>query len=226
MTNCHLIVEELESSATNPGMLPISLATSVFRGLRRTLEEASGAIDIGESGPIVEEECPVQKHAREPGQVSYDEVIGLPLDPKLVVDAIKEKMMVMRKLQVYHEVPVRYLDKSGLKASGTRWVYTKKGDAANPFVRERLVAQEIKRVSKLTPEDASSTVAASPSTGKLQGHARCVTGKRRAPAEGKVLGFYDIRRAHLHSPARCTIVMKARSFGQSHVWNEGCCTVL
>ena len=37
---------------------------------------------------------------------------------------------------------------------------------------------------------------------------RCVTGQRRAPAEEKVLGFYDIRRAHFHTPARRTIVIK------------------
>ena len=43
------------------------------------------------------------------------------LDPKLVADAIKEELMFMRKLQVYHEVPASYLDKSGLKAIGTRW---------------------------------------------------------------------------------------------------------
>ena len=106
MTNCHPIVEELESSSTNPGMLSNSFATSVLRGLRRTLEEVSGAIDSAEAGPTVEEECPVQKLAREPGQVSYNEVTGLPLDPKLVADVIKEELMFMCKLQVYHEVPV------------------------------------------------------------------------------------------------------------------------
>ena len=68
--------------------------------------------------------------------------------------------MFMRELQIYHEAPVSYLDKSGLKAIGTRWVYTNKGDAANPFIRARLVAQETMRVSELTPEDASSTCAA------------------------------------------------------------------
>ena len=44
----------------------------------------------------------------------------------------------------------------------TRWVCTNKGDTANPFIRARPVAQEIKRVSGLTPEDASSTFAATP----------------------------------------------------------------
>ena len=82
----------------------------------RTLEDVTGAIDSAEVGPTVEEECPVQKIAREPGQISYDEVTGLPLDPKLVADAIKEELTFMRNLQVYHEVPVSFLDKSGLKS--------------------------------------------------------------------------------------------------------------
>ena len=36
----------------------------------------------------------------------------------------------------------------------------------------------------------------------------CMTGKRRTSAEEKVLGFYHISRAHFHSPARRTIVIK------------------
>ena len=54
---------------TNPGTSPILFATSVLRGLRRTLEEVAGAIDSTESGPTVQEECPVQKLASELGQV-------------------------------------------------------------------------------------------------------------------------------------------------------------
>ena len=46
----------------------------------------------------------MQKLACEPGHVSYDEVTGLPLGPKLVTDAIKEELMFIRKLQVYHVV--------------------------------------------------------------------------------------------------------------------------
>ena len=34
--------------------------------------------------------------------------------------------MFIRKPQVYHEVLVSYLDTSGLKAIGTRWIYTNK----------------------------------------------------------------------------------------------------
>ena len=109
------------------------------------------------------------------------------------------------KLQVYREVPVSYLDKSLLKAIGTRWVYTNKGDAANPFIRARLLAQATK---KLTPEGASRKCAATPPLESLMFMlSRCMTGNRRAPAAVKVLGFYDISRAHVHSPARRTIVI-------------------
>ena len=79
MTNCHPIVEELAASGTNREMLPIAFATSL---LRRTLEEITGSIDGAEAGPTVEEQCLVQKLAREGGQMSFDEVIGLPRDPK------------------------------------------------------------------------------------------------------------------------------------------------
>ena len=131
----------------------------------------------------------MQKIAHEPAQISYDEVIGLPLDLKLVADAIKEE------LSSCHEGPVSYLDKSGLKVIGTRWVHTNKGDAANPFIRARLVAQETKRVSELTPEDASSKFAATPTLESLKVMlSGGMTGMRRALAEEKVR-FYDICRA-------------------------------
>ena len=41
MTHCHPIVEELESSSTNPGTSPILCVTSVLRCRRRTLEEVT-----------------------------------------------------------------------------------------------------------------------------------------------------------------------------------------
>ena len=170
-TNCHLIVEELGAGGTITEMLPIAFATSVLRGLRRTQEEVTSAVDNVEAGPTVQEECPVQKNARESAHVSYDEATVLPLDSKMVADATKEELMFMRKLQVHHEVLVSYLNKSGLKTIGTRWVYTKQCDAANPFIRARLVAQESKKVSELTPEDASSMFCGHAATGESQVHA-------------------------------------------------------
>ena len=106
----------------------------------RSLESVSGA----QVKTTVEEECSAQRNAFESGRAYYDDATSLPLDPKMVADAVKEELMFLRMLQVYHDVLVSYLDKSGLKAIGTRWIYTNKDDAANPFVRARLVPQETK----------------------------------------------------------------------------------
>ena len=82
LTKCHPILEELAAIVTNTETLPIAFATSVLRGLRLKLEEITGAVDRVEAGRTVEEECPVQKLADKSGHVSYDEAVGLPLDPK------------------------------------------------------------------------------------------------------------------------------------------------
>ena len=90
----------------------------------------------------------MQKLAHESGRVLNDEVTGLPLGVKLMANNAKEELMFMRRLQVFLEVPASYGDKCGLKAFGTQWVWTNKGNTANPFIRARLPAQETKRVSE------------------------------------------------------------------------------
>ena len=67
-----------------------------------------------EDGSTVEKECFAQRNA-------YGS--GLLLDLKMVDDAVQEEFMSMRSLQVYHEVFVSYIHKSGLKG---RWIYTTK----------------------------------------------------------------------------------------------------
>ena len=102
----------------------------------------------------------------------------------MVGDAMKQELILMRKLQVYHGVLVSFLNKSGLKTIRTRWVYTNKGDAANPFIRARLVAQECDRVSELRSEDASSMSSLQSLKFMLR---RCMIANWRAPADVKVL---------------------------------------
>ena len=118
MTNFPQIVDEPESSSTILDCCRFRLPRQFYEVCdehwRRSLEPLTV--------PTVEEECPMQKLASEPGQVLLDEFNRLPLDPKMVADFIKEELRFMRKLQVKHEVPVSYLDKPGLKAIGTRWV--------------------------------------------------------------------------------------------------------
>ena len=61
----------------------LRLATSVLRGLRRTQDEITGAVDAVEAGPAVEKECPAQrKDAYESGQACYDESIWMASGPE------------------------------------------------------------------------------------------------------------------------------------------------
>ena len=72
MTNCHPIVEELAASVKNHEVSSSASATSVLRGLRRTLEEITVAVDDVEAGLSVEEECPAQRNAWESGQMTNE----------------------------------------------------------------------------------------------------------------------------------------------------------
>ena len=67
-----------------------SRPTSILRCLRRTLEEIIGAIGNVEAGPTVEDECPTQRNAYESGRAYYNETTRLPLDSKIVADAVKD----------------------------------------------------------------------------------------------------------------------------------------
>ena len=177
MTSCPPIVGELESSSGSllerrrfclPRQFFARSATNT-RGSHWSPWQCRSWADG-------EEECPVQKLASEPGEKFHmSEITGLPLDPKLVADASKEELMFMRKLQVYHEIPVNYLDNSGLKAIGTRWVDTHKGcrESIHPSKAGCAENQESERVDTKGREQH---VCSHASTGKSQGHAQSMHG--------------------------------------------------
>ena len=155
----------------------------------------------------VEEECPAAKDGFD--KIYYDETTGAVLDPKLVAAAVQEELVFMRLLKVHHDVPADFAAQNFLRPIGTRWIYTNKGDAKNPQIRVRLVAQETKRNSDLTVDDASSTFAATPPLEGLRFMlSKCMTGPRAKVSETAVLGFYDISRAHFHCAARRKIVIR------------------
>ena len=96
------------------------------------------------------------------------------------------------------------MKEQGLAPIGTRWVFTNKGDTEHPFIRARLVAQETKRTTNMDLTDTSMTLAATP---PFEGFrfllSRAMTGeKKRNPQDELVIAFFDISRAHFHSPVR------------------------
>ena len=84
----------------------------------------------------------------------------------------------------------------------TRWVDLDKGDKDGPKVRFRLVCQETRGRSTLGVEDWSSVFAATPpyEAFRLQLNAAMTGPRADNPDDDLVLTFFDISRAHLHSP--------------------------
>ena len=117
--------------------------------------------------------------------------------------------MYMRKLQVYHEVPVSYLDNSGLKAIGIRRAYTNNEVMPlNLFIRARLVAQETEESERVDTRRREQHVCGYAPTGESQVHARSMHYWQPASTCCSKKFFYDICRAHVHSPARRTFMIK------------------
>ena len=91
-----------------------------------------------------------------------------------------------------------------------RWIDSNRGDDTDVTIRSRAVLQETKRRSNLGPNDIAATFAATP---PLEGlrllFSMAMTGDVRTPAKNRrVLGFYDVSRAHFHSPAKRVMYVK------------------
>ena len=114
----------------------------------------------------------------------------------------------MVKLKAYTPVTLEWCKQQGLTPVSTRWLYTNKGDLDVPEIRARLVAQETRRVSEISPEDAARTFAATPPVEALRSLLSDVmTGPITLADDTKIFVFSNISRAHFHLPARRHIVI-------------------
>ena len=196
MTNSAEIVEELSIKCDGSHLhqplisgraawcaeYPPRLVAAILRGFTRTLRRR-GHIDEFDQGITVDEPCPARSAGY--GGVYYDEMTGAELPEHLVEQAIREEIEYMRQLQVYEEVDAGFMKANNLKAIGTRWVIVNKGDAKNPSIRARSVAQETKNVTTLDPaESASTTFAATPPLEAVRIMASlCMSGPPKRAAE-------------------------------------------
>ena len=74
------------------------------------------------------------------------------------------------------------------------------GDTERPFIRARLVAQETKKTTKMDLTDTSVTFAAPRGA---------MTGERKKNAQAEMVNaFFDISRAHFHSPVRRKVAIR------------------
>ena len=84
------------------------------------------------------------EHEVEDWRTYWDDMSGEPLDAKLASEARAEEIREIHRMRVYVKVSLEEcLRETGKAPVGTRWVDVNKGDAENPKVRCRLVAQEV-----------------------------------------------------------------------------------
>ena len=139
---------------------------------------------------------------------SYDNIIGMPLDGKLVAEGRKLEMEYMRELDVREIIPLdRCAELTGARPIPVRWVDVNKGDETRPEIRCRLVVVETARRTTIEKGDVVATFASTPPLEALRFLlSAAVTGD---PNEDQVVRALDISRAHLHSPVKRTICVEA-----------------
>ena len=113
----------------------------------------------------------------------------------------------MKEMNVYTLCEHGAVKEQGLTPIGTRWVFTNKGDTGHPFIRARLVAQATKRTTNMDLTDTSMTFAATPPVDRFRFLlSRAMTGEKKRVE--LVMAFFDISRAHFHSPVRRKVAIK------------------
>ena len=110
------------------------------------------------------------------------------------------------------------MKEQGLTLIGTRWVFTNKGDTEHPFIRARLVAQETKGTTSMDLTDTSMTLAATPLVEgfRLLLSMAMTCEKKRDPQDELVIAFFDISRAHFHSPVRGRLQSECNVIHHAH----------
>ena len=117
-----------------------------------------------------------------------DDITGVDLDPKLVIDARELEMDYFRKMRVYDKVPREQSE--GKPMVKTMWIDINKGDSASPNIRSRLVGKEYR------VEEDPGLYAATPPLEAL----RVVLSRAANDSQNKVM-INDVSRAYFNAPA-------------------------
>lgn len=159
----------------------------------------SGRLEHSEWGPTAEEQEFLSSITAEE---FYDCITGVMLDAGLVRQAREDGMSYVKKLKVWDVVSTEMCWKlTNAPPIGVRWLDLNKGDWERPFYRSSLVAQETKRVSSLGVNNPAEVFAATPPTESLRFLCSLMMSCEEVRREEKlVMGFFDISRAHFHSP--------------------------
>ena len=180
---------------------PDELVNAVLEGIKRQmmLDGALSSIEAFASGPDPTEDTfpeEMMDYVEEETAKYYDDVSGEPLPTAGVQEARREEIGWVHKINLYTKVPRSQAISCGIPVLPIRWVDVNKGDKTTVKLRSRLVGKELKcktREALLAHELFSATPPWEMVKGLLS---LLVTDMEEYQSEEKVLGIFDISRAH------------------------------
>jgi len=176
-----------DNRARRAQVYPEGVCRAILRGLRVQLI-ADGIMGLNAVGITAPEEESMEV---EDWEQFGDDITGVPLNTKKVQEARNEEIQEMKKRNIYTKVPVsECYEKTGKKPIGVKFVDVNKGDEITPNYRSRLVAKEFR-------DGAESIFAGTPPLEAL----KLLFSLGAAERGHRVLGFIDVKKAHLYAKA-------------------------
>ena len=139
----HRHVQLISGRAHAAEIYPPGLCLAILRGLKTQMIK-DGTLRPNEPSITV---CEEMDHANTVAAIEefefYDDISGLKLDTKMVLEARAEEMRVFKQHGVYEKVDEEECWRiTGKAPVGVKWIDVNKGDAGEPEYRSRLVAKE------------------------------------------------------------------------------------
>ena len=149
------------------------------------------------------EEVPEEEYVHEDARWAWDDITGKVLNPADVKKARLEEMAYVNDKGVWKEVDRKWAIAQGIPIVGTRWIDVDKGDANEPKLRSRLVAQEY--------NDGQEYLGLFAATPPLEALRLLVSEAASVEEEDKYILIADVSRAFFEAPAVRTVCVELPS---------------
>ena len=187
-TDSYCVINEL-IDLRQGGQIPL------FNAIRKGIKEHA----IADQNEEFELLSTAIREFHEDEECAWDDVKGVPLDPKAVKAARKEEMGYIRRMRVYDRIKRSKVLEAGHKIIKVRWIDTNKGDDINPNMRSRLVAKEFNFADK----NRTDLFAATPPLEVLKSILSWVASNQEDDQDDPVCLLYvDVRRAYFHAKVK------------------------
>ena len=136
--------------------------------------------------------------------VAWDDVSGVPLDPKEVMKARKEEVEWMKSKGVYRKIKRQEAKRRGMKIVRYQWVDVNKGDDERRNYRSRVVAKEFNNGVDM-PEDL---FAGTPPLGAIRMLLSEAATVEDGEVASKVVVVIDVKKAFYEALAKREVAME------------------